>query len=63
MKGHSKPEIYFFLFKGLKPQEIMKLGYKPSTVYYYSRRWQATLEKLIAKGTISVDMKIKVKIK
>lgn len=62
MKGYSKPEIYFFLFKGLKPQQIMKLGYKPTTVYYYSRRWRATLEKLVANGIISLDMKIKVKV-
>lgn len=61
MKGKSKPEIYFFLFKGLTPKQIMALGYKDTTVYYYSRRWKQTLEKLIADGVISIDMKIKVR--
>lgn len=63
MKGYSKPEIYFFLFKGLSAQQIMKLGYKPSTVYYYHRRWKQCLEKLIKDGIISVNMKIVVKVK
>ena len=62
MKGSSKPEIYFLLSKGLKPKEIVnELGYRPTTVYYYTRRWKRGMEELVTRGVIDIDGRLKVK--
>lgn len=37
-KGRSQPVLWLLLFRGLKPKELVTLGYKENTCYTYSAR-------------------------
>lgn len=43
-KGKSKPEIYLLLDAGVKPKTLIKIGFKPSIVYNYNRRYKVAKE-------------------
>lgn len=46
MKGTSKPEVYILLQMGIKPSDIIRLGYSYSTVYNYNIRYQRAKRKV-----------------
>ncbi len=41
----SRPVIWLLLYKGMKPKEIIPLGYSAGTVYKYASMWP-TVKKL-----------------
>jgi hypothetical protein len=45
MKRHKHVEIYL-LFEYLQPSEVVKLGYKPGTVYKYFKEYQQAKDKV-----------------
>lgn len=38
-QGTSKNELYLCFFTGIKPGELVALGFKKPTVYHYFRRY------------------------
>lgn len=38
-KAPARPAIWILLSKGLKPMQIIALGYKEGTVYSYNSMW------------------------
>ncbi len=45
-KGEMKPEIFILLNMGIKPKNIIKMGYGMGMVYAYNRRFQFAKERL-----------------
>lgn len=44
-RGKSQPVIYLLLDSGIKPKTLInKLGYKPSIVYSYNRKYKLAKE-------------------
>ena len=43
-KGRTRPELYLAFHLGLKPQDLIKKGLKPATVYNYSRKYKKVRE-------------------
>jgi hypothetical protein len=39
-KGKTKPEIYLLLDRGIKPKALIKIGFKPSIVYNYNKKYK-----------------------
>jgi hypothetical protein len=55
MKGQIPYELILFFHNGFKPRQLIKMGYKPATVYKYSSQIYPKAKKKFIEKTGAVE--------